>query len=160
MYHFLSKDSSFKLAYFFRMGPSPLLLGFFAKQFLRWFQSFKYGKVWVRNEVCRKFKRVFITPLTLLCLVSVLRDGWDHLKFQPHMVKSLGTHHQIGWENFFFAVIKNRDARYDVGKKPEFLCKDKSCPLLDEDVDIIDSMAFPSSFPKCFSKLTSYYQIG
>ena len=61
---------------------------------------------------------------------------------------------------FFFAVIKNRDARYDVGKKPEFLCKDKSCPLLDEDVDIIDSMAFPSSFPKCFSKLTSDYQIG
>ena len=63
------------------------------------------------------------------------------------MVKSLGTHHQIGF--FFFAVIKNRDARYDVGKKPEFLCKDKSCPMLDEDVDIIDSMTFPSLFPKC-----------
>ena len=78
------------------------LWGFLAKQFLRCFQSFKYGKVWVRNEVCRKFKRVFITPLTLLCLISVLRDGWDHLKFQPHMVKSLGTHHQIGWEDFFF----------------------------------------------------------
>ena len=66
------------------------------------------------------------------------------------MVKSLGTHHQIGWKDFFFAVIKNRDARYDVGKKPEFLCKDKSCPMLDEDVDIIDSMTFPSSFPKWF----------
>ena len=37
---------------------------------------------------------------------------------------------------FFFAVIKNRDARYYVGKKPQFLCKDKSCPMLDEDVDV------------------------
>ena len=35
-----------------------------------------------------------------------------------------------------------------LAKNPEFLCKDKSCPMLDEDVDIIDSMAFPSSFPK------------
>ena len=103
---FLSKDSFFKQAYFFRMGPSPVLLGFFCKIIFVMISILQVkenlSSKWTLWEVCRKLKRVFITPLSLLFLVSVLRDGWDHLKFQPHMVKSLGTHHQIGWEDFFF----------------------------------------------------------